>query len=265
MTRLYLTQPLNAGEIIELTKDQRHYLEKVLRFESGQHFFGFNETDGEWKIVFDKPLYKCIDQARPSLPSKPSWLAFAPLKNDPMGFLIEKATELGVTDFQPILSERTNSHRLNIERLAKNAQEAAQQCERLDVPKVHSPLSLTDFLNKLPKAIHWYAALERSDGGISDIPNRFQDLGRRSSSEDRSVQTVHEDRRCDDQRTQGLKDEGYIKFPAGFIIGPEGGWSPQERSILEKHVTSISLGKNILRAETAAIVCLSASIFQKTT
>ncbi len=219
---MYLTQNLNAGQIIELTKDQRHYLEKVLRFENGQHFLGFNEQYGEWKIAYEKPQYRCIEQVRVPLPSKPCWLAFAPLKNDPMGFLIEKATELGGTDFQPIISERTNSHRLNIERLAKNAQEAAQQCERLDIPKVHNPLSLVDFLNKLPKGINWYAALERSDSGISEI-----------------------------------------QCPAGFIIGPEGGWSPQEHLLLKKCAQPISLGKNILRAETAAIVCLSAGVFLK--
>lgn len=223
MTRLYLTQGLNAGQIIELTKEQRHYLEKVLRFKSGQQFLGFSETDGEWRIIYEKPSYRCTEQTRPPLPNTPSWLAFAPIKHDPMNFLIEKATELGVTDFQPILCERSNNHRFNIERLVKNTQEAAQQCERLDIPKIHHPLPLVDFLNKLPKDINWYAALERSDVGISNI-----------------------------------------QMPAGFMIGPEGGWSTQERIMLEKHVTPISLGKNILRAETAAIVCLSACVFLKT-
>lgn len=222
MTRLYLTQRLSAGQIVELDKEQRHYLEKVLRFKSGQYFFGFNEQDGEWRIAFDKPLYRCSDQVRPYLPSVPCWLAFSPLKHDPMNFLIEKATELGVSDFQPILTERTNNHRLNIERLAKNAQEAAQQCERLDIPKIHEPLYLVDFLNKLPNVINWYAALERSDANVLDI-----------------------------------------QFPAGFIIGPEGGWSNQEQLLLKKYTRPISLGKNILRAETAAVVCLSASIFQR--
>ncbi len=139
-----------------------------------------------------------------------------------MNFLIEKATELGVTDFQPIFCERTNSHRLNIERLIKNSHEASQQCERLDVPKVHAPLGLREFLNKLPDNVQWYAALERSDS-----------------------------------------DPVAIEFPAGFVIGPEGGWSVQEQGMLKKCARPISLGKNILRAETAAIVCLSAGIFKK--
>jgi 16S rRNA (uracil1498-N3)-methyltransferase len=223
MARLYLTQRLDAGQIVELTRDQRHYLEKVLRFKPGQHFFGFNEQDGEWKITFDKPIYRCTEQTRLSLQKNaPSWLAFSPIKHEPMGFLIEKATELGVSDFQPILSERTNNHRLNIDRLTKNIQEAAQQCERLDIPKIHESLHLVDFLNKLPQSISWYTALERSDLDISDI-----------------------------------------QFPAGFIIGPEGGWSIQEQLLLKKYTQPISLGKNILRAETAAIVCLSARIFQR--
>jgi 16S rRNA (uracil1498-N3)-methyltransferase len=222
MTRLYLTQTLNAGQIIELSRDQRHYLEKVLRFERGQHFFGFNEQCGEWKIVYEKPSYKSLDQRRAPEKTQPCWLAFSPIKNDPMNFLIEKATELGVTDFQPIFCERTNSHRLNIERLIKNSHEASQQCERLDVPKVHAPLGLREFLNKLPDNVQWYAALERSDS-----------------------------------------DPVAIESPAGFVIGPEGGWSVQEQGMLKKCARPISLGKNILRAETAAIVCLSAGIFKK--
>lgn len=197
MTRLYLTQTLNAGQIIELTKDQRHYLEKVLRFERGQHFFGFNEQCGEWKIVYEKPSYKSLDQRRAPEKTQPCWLAFSPIKNDPMNFLIEKATELGVTDFQPIFCERTNSHRLNIERLIKNSYEASQQCERLDVPKVHAPLGLREFLNKLPDNVQWYAALERSDS-----------------------------------------DPVAIEFPAGFVIGPEGGVVSRRAGYVKKMCSS---------------------------
>ncbi|MBP9828793.1 MAG: 16S rRNA (uracil(1498)-N(3))-methyltransferase [Proteobacteria bacterium] len=222
MTRLYLTQTLKAGQIIELSKDQRHYLEKVLRFKSGEYFLGFNEKNGEWKIIFEKPDYKCINQTRESLTTQTCWLAFSPLKHDAMNFLIEKATELGVTDFQPIICERTNSHRINIERLTKNVIEASQQCERFDVPRIHEAIDLKKFLKELPTDIDWYAAVERSD-----------------------VEHVK------------------FVFPAGFIIGPEGGWSAEEQLILKKFSKPISLGANILRAETAAVVCLGAKIFQK--
>lgn len=220
MTRLYLTQSLKEGQIIELNKDQRHYLEKVLRFKQGDYFLGFNEKNGEWKIVFHESQYCCRELIRCAKKTETCWLAFSPIKHDPMSFLIEKATELGVTDLQPIICERTNSHRLNLERLEKNVMEAAQQCERFDLPKVHLPKQLKDFLNNLPNNVNWYAALERS-----------------------------------------ALDSVKIKLPAGFIIGPEGGWSVQEQLILKKHTTQISLGNNILRAETAALVCLSAKIW----
>lgn len=222
MTRLYLTQTLRAGQMIKLNKDQRHYLEKVLRFSQGQHFFGFNEKDGEWKVVFEKPEYRCENQTRELVKTETCWVAFSLIKHDPMNFLIEKATELGVTDLQPIMCERTNSHRLNIKRLTKNAIEASQQCERFDVPRVHESLTLKNFLNTLPNKVHWYTALERSNAEAVSL-----------------------------------------EFPAGFIIGPEGGWSAQEKLMLEKCTKPISLGANVLRAETAAVVCLSAKIFQR--
>lgn len=220
MTRLYLNQTLDHGQLVDLSKEQHHYLEKVLRFQSGNTFLGFNQTFGEWEIIYEKPTYRCVAQTRKSDPIESSWLAFAPLKHDPMTFLIEKATELGVTNLQPVITERTNSQRVNLERLQKNAIEAAQQCERLDIPTLHEPIRLTAFLQNLPK-VNWYAAIERST-----------------------------EKSCK------------IDYPAGFIIGPEGGWSEKEKQILDQHVSNIHLGKNILRAETAAIVCLSSRFYQ---
>ncbi len=221
MTRLYLNQTLKKAQIVALSQDQRHYLEKVWRLQSGQSLFGFNSCDGEWQITWVKPNYTCVARVREPYLSQASWLAFAPLKHDPMTVLIEKATELGVTDLQPILTERTNTQRINLERLQKNAIEAAQQCERLDVPIIHQPLPLGVFLQKLPEAVHWYAAIERSD---EDVIN--------------------------------------LTHPAGFLVGPEGGWSESEKLILKKRVARLSLGRNILRAETAAILCLSIKIIQ---
>jgi 16S rRNA (uracil1498-N3)-methyltransferase len=220
MTRIYLTQNLNEAQIVELDKDKRHYLERVLRFKQDDCFLGFNEKDGEWKIIFQNAQYQCVARVRKPLETEVCWLAFSPLKHDPMNFLIEKATELGVTDLQPIVCDRTNTHRLNIHRLEKNVIEAAQQCERFDVPAVHAPIKLQNFLQGLPKEVNWYVALERESIAIEKI-----------------------------------------KYPAGFIVGPEGGWSPQERSILKKYANLISLGSNVLRAETAALACLSSRIW----
>ncbi len=218
MTRIYINQILASGQLIEFSKDQRHYLEKVLRLQVGQNFCVFNQTYGEWQIIYEKPSYRCVAQIRKPCVVAPSWLAFAPLKHDPMTFLIEKATELGVTKLQPILTERTNTQRINLERLQKNAIEAAQQCERMDVPIVHEPLAFGMFLKNLPKGVHWYSAIERCE--------------------------------------QSCK----IEYPAGFIIGPEGGWSEFEKLALKDCTKNLSLGDNILRAETAAVVCLSMKI-----
>ncbi len=220
MTRLYINQTLSAGQLVELSKEQRHYLERVLRFQIGQSFLGFNQVCGEWEIVYEKSCYRCVTQTRAPCLIEQSWLAFAPLKHDAMTFLIEKATELGVTNLQPILTERTNTQRVNLERLQKNAIEASQQCERLDIPTVHEPVALATFLQKLPQGVHWFAAIERS-----------------------------EEKRCQ------------LQYPTGFIIGPEGGWTEKEKQLLKKYSTNLSLGKNILRAETAAVVCLSMKIY----
>ncbi len=218
MTRLYINQTLAAEQLVDLSKDQRHYLERVLRFKTGQSFFCFNQVCGEWEIVYENSCYRCVSQTREPSLIEPSWLAFAPLKHDPMTFLIEKATELGVTNLQPILTERTNTQRVNLERVQKNAIEASQQCERLDIPTVHEPVALATFLQNLPQEVQWFAAIERSE------------------------------------------ETCQIKYPAGFIIGPEGGWSEKEKELLKKYTTNISLGENILRAETASIVCLSMGI-----
>lgn len=220
MTRLYLNQTLEAGQLVDLSKEQRHYLERVLRFQVGQSFLGFNQFCGEWEIVYENSCYRCVLQTRIPCKVEPSWLAFSPLKHDPMTFLIEKATELGVTNLQPILTKRTNTQRVNLERLQKNAIEAAQQCERLDIPAVHEPMGLSVFLQNLPQGVHWYSAIERS------------------------------------------AESCRLEYPAGFIIGPEGGWTEKEKELLKKHSTNMSLGKNILRAETAAVVCLGLKFYR---
>lgn len=220
MTRIYLTQNLKEAQIVELDKDQRHYLEKVLRFKQDDYFLGFNERDGEWKIILKNARYHCIEHMRKPLKAETCWLAFSLLKHDPMNFLIEKATELGVTDLQPIVCERTNTHRVNLERLEKNVIEAAQQCERFDLPRVHPLMKLQNFLQTLPNEVHWYVALEREN-----------------------------------------IEPAKIERPSGFIVGPEGGWSAQEHLILKKYAKLISLGSNVLRAETAALACLSSRIW----
>jgi 16S rRNA (uracil1498-N3)-methyltransferase len=218
MTRLYLPIELSVNTTIYLDKQQIHYLAKVMRFKDGEIFTAFNSECGEWQVKFNKESCICLTQTKEPLKSPQLWLAFAPIKHDALSFLIEKATELGVTNLQPILTDHTNSQRINLERIKKQAIEASEQCERLDVPTIHAPIHLNKFIAALPTNINWYFAMERS---------------------------TH---------------DKIIKKPCGFIIGPEGGWSETEKKLLNQKVTPISLGNNILRAETAAITCLSIAL-----
>lgn len=218
MTRIYLNLQLSSGKIIELNKQQQHYLTKVLRFKEGDVFYAFNAAYGEWQIQYSKYGSQCLKQIKMPAKSPPLWLAFAPIKHDAFSFLIEKATELGVTNLQPLITDHANSHRINMERLEKQVIEAAQQCERLDIPVINSPIALNKFLANLPESINWYVAIER------------------------------------------LKSNDQITKPCGFIIGPEGGWSESEKLLLQQKAKPISLGGNILRAETAALACLSLTL-----
>lgn len=228
MTRLYLKNHLDAKQELVLDQDQSHYLAKVLRYQIGDKIKIFNEKDGEWIAHITEITKKAVnleldEQISTPRPCPPLWLAFSPLKHEAMGFLIEKATELGVTHLQPLITGRCNNHRLNLERLQKNAIEAAQQCERHDIPVVLEPLIFTKFLNDLP-AVLWFVALERSQN--EPIKQALE--------------------KADDTT------------PWGFIIGPEGGFSSLEIQWIGKtSIKPINLGPLILRAETAALSVLA--------
>lgn len=219
MTRIYVNSELSNSKVVVLNKQQQHYLAKVLRFKDGDIFHAFNAEYGEWQIQYGKAGCICLKQIRIPAKSETLWLAFAPIKHDALSFLIEKATELGVTNLQPLITDHTNSQRINMERLEKQVIEASQQCERLDIPIINPPIVLNKFLVNLPESINWYVAMERSEARL------------------------------------------YISKSCGFIIGPEGGWSESEKLLLAQKAAPISLGNNILRAETAALACLSLTLY----
>ncbi|NBT85189.1 MAG: 16S rRNA (uracil(1498)-N(3))-methyltransferase [Alphaproteobacteria bacterium] len=229
MTRLYLNNTLHAKQELTLDPDQSHYLAKVLRYQIDDMIKIFNEKDGEWTAQITEITKKSVsikidEQFSVARPCPPLWLAFSPLKHEAMGFLIEKATELGVTQLQPLITDRCNNHRLNLERLQKNAIEAAQQCERHDIPRVLEPLAFGKFLNALPPIL-WFAPLERSES----------------------------------ESIKQTLEKANHKLPWGFIIGPEGGFSVNEARSIKNHssVKPIHLGPLILRAETAALSALA--------
>ncbi|RZI46063.1 16S rRNA (uracil(1498)-N(3))-methyltransferase [Candidatus Finniella inopinata] len=229
MPRLYLNQPLTEKTLITLSLEQSHYLLHVLRQRAGDKVTVFNAENGDWSAVVRESVRKQIvleinSQIKPAVPTNPLWLAFAPLKQEATNFVLEKATELGVTHVQPLWMDHSNTQRLNEERWQKIMIEAAEQCERQDIPVLLPSLKLMDFLGNLPSEPLWFVALERSDQ--TPLLSALQ------------------------KKPQG---------PYGFIIGPEGGFSAVEQQAFRQHpsLQIISLGWRVLRAETAALTVLA--------
>ena len=222
--RLFVVDALHAGANFALSAAQAHYLGSVMRRSVGDALRLFNGRDGEFsarieRIRRGKATVIVEGLLRPQAPETDLWLAFTPLKRDATDLLVQKATELGVAALLPVMTERTNASRVNLERLAAIATEAAEQSERLSVPRLHPPAPLHALLADWPAERILFVALERSDSPAI----------RPASG------------------------------PAGILIGPEGGFSPLDRTLIQNghQCTQVSLGPRILRAETAAIVALA--------
>ncbi|MBB2200343.1 16S rRNA (uracil(1498)-N(3))-methyltransferase [Gluconacetobacter tumulisoli] len=230
--------PMQDGAILDLMPAHAHYLGTVLRLGAGDEVALFNARDGEWlarieAIRRDRGQVRLHRQVRPPTigPEEAATgpvLLFAPLKRDATDLVIRMGTELGVGRFLPVLTERTNTHRVNGARLAAIAVEAAEQCERLDVPEVEGPLPLVDRLAAWPQGRRLFVAAERpaQRDGAADV---------------------------DAARDEGPRDGD------GLLVGPEGGFSAAEVALLRSRpfVTMISLGPRILRADTAVACGLS--------
>ncbi|WP_010297064.1 RsmE family RNA methyltransferase [Candidatus Odyssella thessalonicensis] len=239
MTRLYYPEPLSKDARIVLQEDHVHYLRNVLRQQVGDQVNIFNAHDGEWHghistLTKSHAEISLQQQVRQPEGESPIMLLFCPLKHDPTHYLIEKCTEVGVTVFQPIIMERGNIHKINQNKLQRIAIEAAQQCERLSVPEVRELRPLRDVLKDWPEQIKLSVCAERA----------FTDKQRLPFAEDLANNVPAE-------------REGQSRaVTLASLIGPEGGIHPQEIELLSNYpfVQFVSLGKNILRAETAAVV-----------
>lgn len=227
MVRLYSKSSLQPG-LVPLTHEQSHYILHVLRLSQGAPVFLFNEREGEWKghlVPLQKKaagisLEVCVRRPESIVPIH---LVFAPLKNEAMQFLVEKATELGVTDFWPVVTRYT-VNRFNEARAQANTLMATQQCERLDLPLFHEAQKLAVFFQSWPQTQPLYVAEERN---VKSQP--LLDALKPTNEE------------------------------VAFLIGPEGGFAPEDWQVLEAYpfIQRITLGVRILRAETAAVMCLS--------
>jgi 16S rRNA (uracil1498-N3)-methyltransferase len=222
--RLFFSATLSAEMIDKLDKSQSHYLTKVMRVKENEAFSLFNK-EGEWEakiLGISKGIveFKTTKQLRQKESTKELWLAFSPIKSNFQNFMIQKATELGVTKFLPIIFDRTVVRKINSERLEKIIIEASEQSNRINVPSIESPQNLDSFLKK------------------DTMDLIFTDLNTDNIKIDKSK----------------LRDK-----PVCIIIGPEGDFSETEREkILSfKGVQSLKINENILRSETAVISAIS--------
>lgn len=233
--RLFVVADLAVGGAVDLAPEQAHYVSRVMRLGPGDELLLFNGRHGEWRAEIAEATKtrvnlrverKTREQAREPGP----WLAFAPLKKAETVFLVEKATELGVERLMPAATRRTASERVNVPRLVANAVEAAEQCERLTVPVVDGPTTLSRLLADWPRERTLFVGDEQ--GGGEPLIEVLMAL--------RSPVTE-------------------IAPSHGFLIGPEGGFEREELDGLRDlpFVTRVGLGPRILRAETAAIAALA--------
>jgi len=231
--RLYVEYPLLKDDLVELSPEQSHYLANVMRAQPGDAVGLFNGHDGEWAAEVAQIKKKCVGlrvicQSKQQHSEPTLMLAFAPIKKARIDFVAQKATELGVSHLQPILTHRTNVERVKTDRMQANAVEAAEQCERLTVPTVSEPIKLGELLAYWPK----------------DRMIMFCD-------EDLSGLTAH-------TALSQLPEEQKAS-PWAIIIGPEGGFDDTERAAIKANTNTIvvSLGPRVLRADTAAIAAIS--------
>jgi 16S rRNA (uracil1498-N3)-methyltransferase len=225
LPRLFVDRELAQDLALILEGPAAHYLGNVLRLTAGDRVKLFDDRSGEWLAELSEAGKKKVglrvtEHLRPREPVPDLWLLFAPIKKGRIDWLVEKATELGAARLMPVVTRRTVVERVNVDRLRAHAVEAAEQCERTALPELDEPRKLEAVLREWPADRALYFADEA--GGTP--------LG-----------------------------EAAAAGPAAILIGPEGGFTDEERAAIGavKQAKAVSLGPRILRADTAAVAALS--------
>lgn len=233
--RLHLRHVLADGARIEADRGQANYLLNVLRLKDGDTVLVFNGTDGEWLArVHSSGRRDCalqlVEQTRDQSAANDLLYLFAPLKHARLDYMVQKAVEMGVGSLMPVFTRHTQASRVNTERMEANVIEAAEQCGVLSVPDVKAPQPLKDVLDSWEEVHPGRKLLFCDEGEGTNNP----------------LLTLAQ-----------MKDAGSLSL--AVLIGPEGGFSDEERSRLRDldFVTPIPLGPRILRADTAAVAALT--------
>ena len=231
--RLFVTAPLGAGARVSLEPAPAHYLVNVLRRRPGDRVLTFNGSDGEWSAELElegrrHAVLNVRERTRPQPPPGDLHYLFAPLKHARLDYMVQKAVEMGASRLQPVLTQNTQAERVNRNRMQANAIEAAEQCGILAIPEIGEPVALANAL----------AALE---------PARLLVF----CDEDAEVK--------DPIAALAAARQKEASTPLALLIGPEGGFTTEERAALmdRPRVVRLSLGPRILRADTAAVAALA--------
>jgi len=229
LQRLYIEDSLAQGATFQLSGPQAHYLLNVIRLKAGESILAFNGRDGEWRCTLEDArkgaaTLTAQELTRDQEEGPDLHYLFSPLKRARVDYMAQKATEMGASRLQPVITRHTVAERVKLDRLQANAIEAAEQCNILRVPEVAEPVKLLDLLQD------WDAAR----------PIVFADEAAANASP-----------------IEALAELG--PRPVALLIGPEGGFHEEERAaLLEKpFVLPISLGPRIMRADTAAVAALA--------
>ena len=224
-TRLFVDQPLAEGQALTIDGGQAHYLTNVMRLKAGDAIALFDNRTGEWRAVIEQVAKRAVSlrvealmREREAVPDL--WLLAAPIKKGRIDWVAEKACELGVARFRPVVTQRTIVDRLNLERLRAHMIEAAEQCERTALPIRDEPAKLATILKDWPA--------------------------------DRAL--IFADEEGGTPMAQAVEPG-----PAAILIGPEGGFTNEERASIRAlpQAIGISLGPRILRADTAMAAAVS--------
>ena len=224
--RIFITSTLKAGETVSLVDDKSHYLNNVLRCKIGDYISLFNGKSECIAEVVSNAKNACrlklMECKKNEIDRHKMTLFFSPIKRSPMEFMVQKCTEIGVTSFQPVLMERTNNKKINLERLKLISIEACEQSSRVNLPSFNNLISFNEMIKTMSYDKIIFCSLEKNTSVINKI----------NLSLNESI---------------------------GIIIGPEGDFSPNEMTDLGsiKNSVQVTLGSNILKSETAGIVASS--------
>ena len=221
--RLFFSESLSINLKSKLDKTQSHYISKVMRIKEGQNFILFNQS-GEYKAKVENLVkgfveFSIVKKLRSADASKEIWLAFTPIKLNYLNLMIQKATELGVTKFMPIITERTIVRKINEKRIRKIIIEASEQSNRLNLPELDKLKNLDEFIKENAQTTVIFGDLNSNNKKINIKGND----------------------------------------PICILIGPEGDFSFKERENISKlkKIIPLNINQNILRSETAAISMIS--------